>query len=139
MSYQYFFLIRLGRFHEIAIENVPTCFKSIFPIVSLWKLYLATSEKPLFKIFILVYSIAVVAVFPLCPPPPIPSPLPQSILTPLSISTHQSYMFFDYSLPLLPISPPPAPPFLCRCQSVPCFHVSASVLLISLFSNELNL
>ena len=44
---------------------------------------------------ILVHSITVVPIFPLCPPLASPLPHSQSIPTPLSMSMGHSYMFFD--------------------------------------------
>ena len=68
--------------------------------------------------------------FPHCSPCPTHPLLPQSISTLLSTSMCNLYLFFSYALPLLSTTIPlPSGP----CHSVPCFHASGSVLLVSLF------
>ena len=66
--------------------------------------------------------------FPLCPLHPLP-PILQASPTPVSMSMDHAIMFFVYSLQLLSIPPLPSYTY----QSVPCFYVSDSILLISLF------
>ena len=85
-----------------------------------------------FLIIFYCYSIIVVPMFSLCPPPPIPTLLPQSIPTLVSMFMGHSYMFFDQSLLLLSTIIP-FPPTLGHCQSVPHSHASGSIQFISLF------
>ena len=60
---------------------------------------------------------------------PAHSLLSQSIPTHLSTFMGHTYMFLDWSLSLLStLIPIPSPPG--HCQSAPCFHASASILLV---------
>ena len=83
--------------------------------------------------FILIYSITIVPIFPLLPssdqllslthsPPSHHCPCPWVIHT---SSLTSPFPFF------LSVSSSTVPPG--HCQSVPCFHVSGSILIISLF------
>ena len=73
------------------------------------------------------YSITVVSIFPLLLSLTLPTPLlPQSILTPLSMSMGSLYMFLDLTfLFFSPIIPLPLPSG--HCQFVLYFHASGSI------------
>ena len=71
--------------------------------------------------------------FPLCPPPPRPRPTP-TVHPHTAVHVHGSFIHVLWLI-LFPFFPPFSSTSLScgSCQSVPCFHVLGTVLLVSLF------
>ena len=75
------------------------------------------------------YSITVIPIFPLCPPPPVPLPAPSQF--PHCFICLWVIHTCALSSPFPPLSPSPVPSG--HFQSVPCFHAMFPVLFVSLF------
>ena len=82
--------------------------------------------------YIYCYSTTVVPIFPLCPPPPIPTPLPHSQFPHCCPCPWSFIHVLCHPLPFFPpLSPSPHPSV--HFQSVLCFHACGSILLFRLF------
>ena len=102
-----------------------------------------------FNYILLIILLQLSQFFPLCPPPPSPTPTLQAIPTPLSMSMHDAYIFFGYSMSYACTLHPPdysvttnlyflipffaQPPILLppgNHRNVPCIYDSISVLVV---------